>query len=165
MKSYLLASVVLATSAAGASAIDDVRCTEIKFSLSAENRDAGSFRAFIDADARFLGNSVTRGPAAIAAAWRDFFADDGPTIKWRPQFVEVLQDGTLALTRGPYRMIVTDEQGVATEHWGTFNSVWRLQDNGAWKVVFDAGSPSPTPPSEATRNFLDEDYFCAAAAE
>ena len=46
----------------------DVRCSEIGFSKSAESRDADSFRSFIYADARFVGNSVARGPGAIAEA-------------------------------------------------------------------------------------------------
>ena len=110
---------------------------------------------FIDADARFVGDGVSRGPEAVAAAWSVFFAADGPRIKWRPQIVEVLEDGTLALSRGPYVMTVTDADGVETEHWGTFNSVWRLQDDGSWKVVFDAGSPAAARPAEDVKALLD----------
>ncbi len=81
-------------------------------------------------------------------------------IKWRPQFVEVLEDGSLALTRGPYRLIVTDENGEQTEHWGTFNSVWRLQPDGSWKVVFDAGSNPTETPSDEVKALLDEEHGC-----
>jgi len=114
----------------------------------------------IDNDARFVGNAVARGPAAVAEAWSIFFAADGPAIKWRPQFVEVLQDGRLALTRGPYRMITRDEKGKEIEHWGTFNSVWRLHDDGHWRVVFDAGNPASAPPDDAVRALLDEADPC-----
>ncbi len=143
----------------------DVRCREISFSQAAEMQDAALFNSFIDADARFVGNAVTRGPSAITAAWSVFFADDGPTMKWRPQFVEVLEDGTLALTRGPYRMITTDDQGNTTEHWGTFNSVWRLQENGVWKVVFDVGSEAAEAPSDEIQALLDQDDDCRGESD
>jgi ketosteroid isomerase-like protein len=89
-----------------------------------------------------------------------FFAADGPAIKWRPQFIEVLEDGHLALTRGPYRMITRDEQGVESEHWGTFNSVWRLNANGEWTVVFDAGSNPDEAPTDEAKALLDQDDTC-----
>jgi len=139
---------------------DDVRCREIGFSKAVEARDAESFSSFIDIDARFISNSVTSGPVAITEAWAGFFADDGPLIKWRPQFVEVLKDGTLALTRGPYRMIVTDAEGNKVEGWGTFNSIWRRHDDGEWKVVFDAGNPAGAAPSAEVQALLFEEDDC-----
>jgi len=160
MKTALTVCLLLITASALADVADDVRCREIGFSQSAELRDAEAFAAFIDADARFVGGAVNRGPLAITEAWAVFFVEDGPVIKWRPQFVEVLEDGTLALTRGPYRMITTDDQGVKTEHWGTFNSVWRLQEDASWKVVFDAGGSSAEAPSDEIQALLDKPDDC-----
>ena len=151
MSSLLI--ITLSTSVAAAP-VDDVRCREIAFSLSAEQRDANRFATFIDPDARFVGSSVMRGVEEIVEGWQVFFADDGPTIKWRPQFVEVLEDGMLALTRGPYQMISSDDEGNPVENWGTFNSIWRLHDDGEWRVVFDAGSPSTAAPTDEQREIL-----------
>jgi ketosteroid isomerase-like protein len=140
--------------------VKDVRCREIAFSQSAENRDLNAFRSFLDADARFVAADVNRGVTEIAEAWSVFFDSQGPAIKWRPQFVEVLENGTLALSRGTYRTTGKDTDGNTVEYWGTFNSVWRLNDDGQWRVVFDAGSPAATPPDEATRALLDADNDC-----
>lgn len=150
----LLADPVLADFA------EDVRCREIGFSLAAEAGDGGRFVSFIDHDARFIGATVTRGPAEIGAAWSVFFEPGGPTIKWRPKHVEVLENGELALSRGPYRMISRDDEGKESEHWGTFNSVWRLNADGVWRVVFDAGSPATAAPDDETRALLDADDDC-----
>ena len=161
MKALILLSAFFVFSAtAFADLSDDVRCREIGFSKSAETQDADLFVSFIDPDARFVGDSATRGTAAIAEAWSVFFTESGPSIKWRPQFVEVLEDGTLALTRGPFRLITKDEQGVETEHWGTFNSVWRPNADGEWRVVFDAGSDSNETPSDEVRALLDQEDSC-----
>lgn len=152
----LLALVLWAGNCFGSTA-DDVRCREINFSKSAENKDAVAFSTFLDPDARFVGNKVSHGIEEILAAWSSLLSAGGPDIKWRPQFVEVLEDGSLVLTRGPFRVITTDEDGRPVERWGTFNSVWRKGEDGQWRVVFDAGSPAATEPSEAQKKILETD--------
>jgi len=45
----------------------------------------------------------------------------------------VLDSGTLALSSGP----VFDPDG---KQIATFNSIWRLEAPGQWRIVFDKGS-------------------------
>jgi ketosteroid isomerase-like protein len=155
----LLASLALAPPTL-AELEDEVRCREISFSRSVENRDRELFASFIDPDARFISGSVARGPEAVAAAWAVFFDVDGPSIKWRPKYIEVLENGKLALSRGPYQLVTHDDDGKVIEHWGTFNSVWRLNPDGRWHVVFDAGGPLPDPPPADDRALLDQPDNC-----
>jgi len=162
-KHATIAALVLvsaSTIAEPAGPADEVRCREIAFSKSAETRDVVEFRSFIDTDARFVGSTVTRGPDEIVAAWQSFFAVDGPAIKWRPRFVEVREDGELALTRGPYRIRARDPDGNPVERWGTFNSIWQKNGHGDWHVVFDAGSQSSAAPDEKTRALLEQKDDC-----
>ena len=159
-KSALFLALFFVASGALADELTDVSCREIAFSHSVENKDIEAFKSFLDDDARFVGVAVVRGPDEIVAAWEVFFSDDGPAIKWRPQFVEVLKDGSLALTRGPYRMIVKNADGDEIEHWGTFNSIWRRHENGEWRVVFDAGDISESPPDEETQAILQQENDC-----
>lgn len=161
MKTVLIAAAALSAPLnAAADVIDDVRCREIGFSRAVEQRDMTMFRSYIDADARFVGNKVLRGVDDITAAWAVYFDENSPTIKWRPQIVEVLETGELALSRGPYRVITTDADGNPVEQWGTFNSVWRLHAHGEWHVVFDAGSPAASEPDDATKALLDAADNC-----
>lgn len=136
---------------------DEVRCREVAFSKSVEEQDRNRFASFIDPDARFVGSKVDRGRAAIADAWAVFFSGSLPSIEWRPQIIEVLETGQLALSRGPYRILEMDEQGQVREAWGTFNSVWRLNADGEWLVVFDAGSFPDETPTDAQRALFDDD--------
>lgn len=161
MKHFLtIAACLIGTGPALADLVDDVRCREIGFSQSAENRDYAAFKSFIDGDARFVGSDVLRGVEQVAEVWSVFFAEDGPTIRWRPQIIEVLENGTLALSRGPYKSESLDADGNNVESWGTFNSVWRLNEDGEWRVVFDAGSPASSEPSEETRALLEAENDC-----
>jgi len=47
---------------------------------------------------------------------------------------ELLDSGTLAMSSGP----VYDPEG---KRIGTFNSVWRREPDGSWKIVLDKGCP------------------------
>jgi len=114
---------------------DEVRAAEASFARTMAARDHAAFAAHLASEAVFFGaNDVLRGRTAVAAGWKRFF--DGPTapFSWEPAQVEVLDSGTLALSSGPVR----DPQGRQT---GVFNSVWRRDGNGSWKIVFDKGCP------------------------
>ena len=161
MQRLIISAVLLVASApVRADPVADVRCQEVAFSRAAEDRDLASFVSFLDVDARFVGNAVLRGPDEITAAWQVFFADDGPTIKWRPQFVEVLESGDLAFTRGPYRLLAKGPDGEAVEEWGTFNSVWRKDTDDAWRIILDAGNVSDAEPADSVRALLEQDDSC-----
>ncbi|MBT8421690.1 MAG: DUF4440 domain-containing protein [Gammaproteobacteria bacterium] len=161
MQRLIITAVLLvASTPVWADLTADVRCQEIAFSRAAEDRDHASFVSFLDTDARFVGNQVLRGPDEIAAAWQVFFSDDGPSIKWRPQFVEVLESGDLALTRGPYRVLAKGPDGEPVEEWGTFNSVWRKDADDTWRIILDAGSPSAAEPADSVRALLEQEDSC-----
>jgi ketosteroid isomerase-like protein len=77
---------------------------------------------------------VLRGKAAVAEGWQVYFRDTKAPFSWEPAIVEVLESGTLALSSGPVR-------GPDGKEIGTFNSIWRRESDGSWKVVFDKGCP------------------------
>lgn len=136
--------------------VEEVRCVEIAFAESVANSDIDAFRNLLHPDARFVGSGVVRGRDEIVAAWEPLFAKDRPLLVWRPEIVEVLDSGVLALSRGPYRLQVGDADGKLSEEWGTYNSIWLKQPDGAWQIVFDAGSPAAEPPPEKTRQLIED---------
>jgi len=160
MKKMIPVVLLFVASTAMADLTDDVRCREIGFSKSIETRDMDLFRSFLDDDARFVGGRVSRGPDEITEGWRTYEPEDGPSLKWRPQIIEVLEDGKLALSRGPYKYTAANEEGVIVDYWGTFNSIWRLNDDGEWRVVFDAGSPAANPPGDEEQALLEAEDNC-----
>ena len=143
--------------------IEEVRCTEIAFSLAVENRDKDAFALLLDADARFIGGTVLKGRNAVVEAWAVFMTNGGPKIIWRPQIVEVLETGDLAFSHGPYRVTTLDDQGDTVVEWGTFNSIWRKSKDGHWRIVFDKGNKASKPPRDEIKKLLDEPAgWCAA---
>lgn len=115
---------------------NQVRKTEIAFAKTMADRDHKAFITFLAGEAVFTnGPKATRGAAAVAAEWKPLY--DGPVapFSWTPETVQVLDSGTLALSSGP----VLDATG---KRVGTFNSIWRREANGSWKVVIDHGCPA-----------------------
>jgi len=138
----------------------DVVCAEVGFSRSVEKRDFDSFIAFLDPEARFVTGAVSRGPEEIGRGWSGFFEQDGPRIRWRPAIVEVVANGTLAISRGPYRLTTVGEDGELQHAWGIFNSTWRLDSAGEWRVLFDAGGDHGKTPTADEIEVLASEPDC-----
>jgi ketosteroid isomerase-like protein len=114
----------------------DVLAAEGAFARTLAERDHAAFASFVAEEAVFFaGETPLRGRAEVVESWRPYFAPEQPPFSWEPQNVEVLESGTLALSSGPVR----DPAGVII---ATFNSIWRLEPDGRWRVVFDKGYPA-----------------------
>jgi ketosteroid isomerase-like protein len=108
---------------------------ESSFAATMAQRDSVAFARFLAPDAVFFGEkAVLRGKSTVVERWSRFFAGPDAPFSWRPEKVEVLDSGGLALSSGP----VHDPQG---HQIGTFNSIWRREPDGSWRVVFDKGCP------------------------
>jgi ketosteroid isomerase-like protein len=109
-----------------------VRDAENAFAATMAARDHKAFATFIAEDAVFFGNDAIRGKAAVVDAWKGFYEKPQAPFSWRSEDVQVLDSGQLAHSSGP----VFNPKG---ERVATFNSIWRRESDGRWKVVFDKG--------------------------
>jgi ketosteroid isomerase-like protein len=138
----------------------EVICAETAFSRAAEAKDATKFLSFVDPDARFITGRVSRGREEIGQAWSGALAPDGPKMRWRPEFVEVTSDGNLAISRGPFRVTTTAQDGSVSESWGHFISTWRRNEFGEWQVLFDSGGDAGMTPTEEEVAILEAEPDC-----
>jgi ketosteroid isomerase-like protein len=114
---------------------NQVREAERAFAKTMADRDHNAFASFLADEAVFFSDTgILRGKAEVASGWKRLYEGPSAPFSWDPDRVEVLDSGTLALSSGPVR----DPQG---KRVGTFNSVWRRDSGGAWKIVFDKGCP------------------------
>lgn len=112
-----------------------VMATERAFATTMAERQPDSFARFVADEAIFFNETdVSRGKTAVLARWARFFAGPKAPFSWSPDRVEVLASGTLALSTG----LVRDAQGQPVAR---FNSIWRQEAPGVWRIVFDKGSP------------------------
>ena len=111
---------------------------ERAFAATMAKRDLKAFATYLSEEAIFMGSAdaprVLRGRAAIVEGWKQYFSDPVPPFSWEPDIAEVLDSGTLGFTSGP----VMDPSGLLVAR---FNSIWRLESDGRWRVLFDRGAP------------------------
>ena len=151
--SSALATHSVAESQDNARLVEEVRCVELAFAYSVERGDRAAFAGFLANDARFVGAQLLRGPEEILKAWEPFLDTQYPRLVWRPATVEILADGGLALSRGPYLLTTRDAEGSLVEQWGYYNSVWRRDGEGRWKIQVDMGQShaGEMPPEDRAR--------------
>lgn len=127
-------------SAAGAACAGDaellraqVEATERAFARTMAERDLAGFASHLSEQAVFFSpREVLHGKAAVVAGWKRLFDGPAAPFAWEPDQVEVLADGTLAHSSGPVR----DAAGKLVAR---FNSIWRQEAPGVWRIVFDKG--------------------------
>jgi ketosteroid isomerase-like protein len=140
LSAALFACTSMSSPASSESARAQVWAAELAFARTMADRSLSRFSEFVAEEAVFFaGTTALRGRPKVVEGWAGFF--DGPQapFSWEPDQVEVLESGTLALSTGPVR----DPTGKIVAR---FNSIWRLEPSGRWRVVFDKGSPaSPGP--------------------
>ncbi|MDK2122910.1 YybH family protein [Parachitinimonas caeni] len=105
---------------------------ERAFAKTMADRDLEGFKRFVAEDAVFSSGKSLRGKQQVVEAWKAFYAKPTPPFSWKPESVEVLESGKLALSRGP----VYDPKG---KQVARFHSIWRLEAPNTWRVVFDFG--------------------------
>lgn len=117
-----------------------VRDTERAFAATMANRDFEAFVTFLSGETVFFsGDTALRGSEQVAGVWQAYFEGPEAPFSWEPMVVEVLDSGTLALSSGP--VYGPDGNQVAT-----FTSIWRLEDSGQWRIIFDKGNRFCDPP-------------------
>jgi ketosteroid isomerase-like protein len=111
----------------------EVAAAEEAFARTMADRDHQAFAMFIADDAIFFGGAEPlRGKQRVVDGWKVFFDGPDAPFSWEPLVVEVLDSGTLALSSGP----VLNPSG---ETVAQFTSIWRLEPDGRWRVIFDKG--------------------------
>ena len=133
-----LSLLMAGTSAAGEAMLEQLRQqveeTERAFAQTMAERDHDAFMAFLSEETVFFsGDTPLRGRQRVAETWKPYFDGPDAPFSWEPELVVVLDSGTLALSSGPVR-------NPAGQRVATFNSIWRLEPPGQWRIVFDKGS-------------------------
>jgi ketosteroid isomerase-like protein len=115
---------------------DEIVSTEKDFAeMAAEKGLHEAFVAFAAEDAVLMrNNEVVVGKNNIDA----FYEGRNTTgLNWKPDFVDVSSSGDLGYTYGQYTFTYSDSLGNSNESKGIFHTVWKRQNDGTWKFVWD----------------------------
>jgi len=79
---------------------------------------------------------IVKGKKAI----KDWYIKDvrpNETLTWKPTFIDVSNSGDLAYTYGDFTFTSFDSIGNKKENTGIFHTVWKRQNDGQWRFVWD----------------------------
>lgn len=119
----------------GEEARAQVMATERAFAKTMADRDLKAFGSFLAEETVFFsGPKPLHGKQAVIDFWARFYNGPKAPFSWEPDNVEVLEGGTLAHSSGP---VYAPDGKLGSR----FNSIWRQEAPGVWRIVFDKGSP------------------------
>ena len=103
---------------------------EHDFAMTMAQRDFDKFASYIDENAVFISKNTARGKAAVLKQWGSFFQTEAAPFSWQQDWVEVIEPQKLAFSHGSV-------YGPDGKMIGKFSSIWQLNENGEWKIIFD----------------------------
>lgn len=102
--------------------------------------DQGVKEAFLEfaADSAVLnrGGRTIKGKSEIQSYFDSQTIQD-VRLEWTPEFVDVAESGDLGYTYGPFTFFGISAEGDTIQSSGIFHTVWKKQDDGRWKYVYD----------------------------
>ena len=113
--------------------------TEKAFSEFAQKEGVGNaFAKFADNDAVIMrNNNLVIGKEGLLSYYSETMENTDTKLSWRPEFVDVSNSGDLGYTYGYYTFTVKDTLDNKIVTKGVFHTVWKRQDDGSWKFVWD----------------------------
>ncbi|HEX2521803.1 MAG TPA: nuclear transport factor 2 family protein, partial [Terriglobia bacterium] len=138
----LLCLFIYPPAVSGQSNSDWTSLVESERAFAAASVAKGTRAAFLEYLAE---NSILFRPGPVAGKkWIEEHPAPPNLLTWEPAFAEVSESGDLGYTTGPWEIRPSSPKDKPTAY-GHFVSVWKLQTDGAWKVVVDLGISHAAP--------------------
>ncbi|HEX7768582.1 MAG TPA: DUF4440 domain-containing protein [Dokdonella sp.] len=132
----------------------EVWSRERSFARTVEAHDAAAFAAHLAEGSVFGagGPAPVRGRDAVVADWQPIIDGKLFALRWHPQFVAIGADPDIAVSSGPAWTENFDPAAKQRFTTSRFNSVWKREADGQWRVLFDGGTPpKPATPEEISK--------------
>ena len=105
--------------------------------MAQEEGIAVAFEHYIADDGVLMRNNELIQGKEVVSAFLEQNTDPNSTLTWTPTFIDVSRSGDMAYTYGDYQYTQVDSLGNTKEFNGVFHTVWKKQNDGSWKFVWD----------------------------
>ena len=83
-------------------------------------------------------NTLVKGKGEMAEFFKTQSSSSAEmSLSWEPDFIDVSSSGDRGYTYGKFIFSMMDSTGVKQEGTGVFHTVWKRQQDGSWKFVWD----------------------------
>ena len=133
-------------SAAPKASVETLKQLEDEFMKAAAEKGSKGYLSYYADDAVEIpnGGPVIAGKVNIAPGM-GFLDDPNNRLTWTPLGGDI--SGDLGYTYGTFEFRSKDKDGKPYVDYGKYASIWKLQQDGSWKVVLDMGNAAPAPKS------------------
>jgi ketosteroid isomerase-like protein len=134
---FLVAGGCAVLGQAGDKETDAVLAADAAWMKAYHAKDLAKSVAFCDEEASILPPNapIATAKGAIAKVIANDFANGDLT--WHANKAGVARSGDLGYTSGTSELTVKDASGKTIVDHGKFLTVWKKQEDGSWKVLFD----------------------------
>ncbi|MCP4724198.1 MAG: DUF4440 domain-containing protein [bacterium] len=118
--------------------------TDMAFSrLSVEEGSAKAFEEYVAEDAVMYRDKAhpLEGKEAIVESLNK--NNNAGTLKWKPFKADIAGSTDLGYTLGKWEYTSMDKEGNEQKRFGYYCSIWKKQEDGSWKWVYDGGVTGP----------------------
>ncbi|MEO9483890.1 MAG: nuclear transport factor 2 family protein [Ekhidna sp.] len=106
--------------------------------MAAQDGISNAFRAYAAEEVALKRrNKLVIGKKALFEEYDDLGVNPDVSLTWAPDFIDVSQSGDMAYTYGKYVFSKRDSLGTMQSNTGVFHTVWKRQEDGSWKFVWD----------------------------
>ena len=117
---------------------EEIRLTENAFrDMAREKGISEAFTHFAAPEAVLYRNGILIQGKDSIGSWLRKRVKGEMTLDWEPTFIEVSDSGDLAYTYGNFTFASLDSLGQENQTEGIFHTVWKRQEDGSWKYVWD----------------------------
>jgi len=88
---------------------------------------------------------IITGKKAFSERWAPLLTDPNMSIRWEPVTAAISDAGDLGYTVGTYEVRRREPEGLRVVATGKYVTIWKLQGDGSFKVVFDSGVQDAPP--------------------
>jgi len=81
-------------------------------------------------------DTLFRGKTAVKKYYQSWTVKD-VSLTWSPDFVDVSSSGDMGYTYGRFSFSCKDSTGKLSHSTGIFHTVWKKQQDGSWRFVWD----------------------------
>jgi len=151
LAAFLVAAVALpiarpTVSASPKATAEMLKQLEAEFMKAAADKGSQGYMSYYADDSVEVPNGapLIQGKAEIAKGM-GFLDDKNNRLLWTPIGADISASGDLGYTYGTFEFHSKDKEGKPTVEHGKYASIWKLQQDGTWKVVLDMGNSSGQP--------------------
>lgn len=121
---------------------------DLDFNKATQEHRLDGWMEFMDDNGVVERGAPVVGKDAVRAALKEEWDDPNFHLTWEPDEAYAMPGNKMGYTRGRWTLTSLDEKKQPMKMTGEYLTIWRLNKQGQWKIIWDGGSANPSKPAQ-----------------